>query len=278
MLPCTPTLAVALCAAFLVGPQGRGAKPAEPAPAQDEDVAQKYFEIADYDANGFITISEAKASLALDRRSFALYDEDGDGRISPAEFRARYEKLVKNGGAFSAPVGKSGERARGPVSPSDLALRFDEDGDDALSRAELRSFLAELHSRLDPEVVLAKFDRDGSRRLEKSEIGDLTAFLDPARRSHPAPRVASIEELFGKRIPREEGKGTNMLAPRILGPAGAFERLDLDGDGRITQDDLATLQRPVQLPVRIAAVLATLDTNVDGAIDRAEFDAGMGSR
>jgi hypothetical protein len=281
MLPLSSTLALLVVCALPGVPQGRGEAPQgrgekkPEAPPAEEDVAKQYFTTADYDANGWITISEAKASLALDRRTFALFDEDGDGRIGLGEFRERYEKIVKSGGAFSAPVPKSGARSSVTKSPAELALRFDKDGDEALDRNELRSFLEELHSRLDPDVILSNFDRDGSRRLAKGELADLAAFLDPARRAHPQPRAASIEELFGKPIPREERKGATLLAPWILGPVPVFRRLDLDGDGRITAEDLLALQRPIQLPVRLAAVLATLDTNGDGGIDSAEFDASM---
>lgn len=279
MLPASSALALALLAALLGAPQGRGDKPAKPAePAAEEDLPKKYFEIADYDANGWITISEAKPSLNVDRRSFALFDADGDGRISPEEFRARYEQLIKGGGDFPAPVGKSGGRNSGPAKPGELALRFDKDGDGALDRAELRELLTELRSRLDADILLPKFDRDGNRHLAKDELADLTAFLDPARRSHPKPHAASIEELFGKPIPREERKGAIEIAPLIPGPTSSFRRLDLDNDGRITAEDLLALQRPMQLPVRYAAVLATLDTNGDGAIDAAEFAASMGKR
>lgn len=281
MLPLSSTLALLVLSSLLGAPQGRGGatqgrgekKPE--APQAEEDVAKQYFTTADYDANGWITISEAKASLALDRRTFALFDEDGDGRIGLAEFRARYEKIVQSGGAFAAPVPKSGARVPATKSPAELALRFDKDGDEALDRSELRAFLEELHSRLDADVILSNFDRDGSRRLSKGELADLGAFLDPNRRSHPQPRAASIEELFGKPIPREERKGAPLMAPWILGPVPVFRRLDLDGSGEITAGDLLALQRPIQLPVRLAAVLATLDTNGDGGIDPAEFEASM---
>jgi Ca2+-binding EF-hand superfamily protein len=286
MLPASPCLTIALLSALLCTGQGRGDKPAEkpqdrpqdkPAekPAEDVDVAKQYFETADYDANGWITISEARPALGLERRTFALFDEDGDGRISPEEFRNRYEQLTKNGGAFAAPIGKNGARSATSTGPTELALRFDKDGDAALDRSELRALLTELRSRLDTEVLLSKFDRDGSQRLEKGELTDLAAFLDPARRTRTGPRAASVEELFGKSLPREDRKGATMLAARVVGPVTVFRRLDLDGDGRITSTDLIGLQRPVQLPVRLAAVLATLDVNGDGAIDAAEFRASM---
>jgi Ca2+-binding EF-hand superfamily protein len=256
-------------------PADRDAKPVD-APTSDEEVAKKYFEIADYDSNGWITISEARPALGLDRKGFAVYDADGDGRISLAEFTERYQTIIRNGGAFGAPIGKGGLRATGPADPTERALHFDLDGDGALNRTELRAFLEDLHSRLETDIVMQKFDRDVSRKLEKDELAELIAFLDPARRSQPPPRAASVEELFGKAFPREDRKGALQQAPRIPGPLPPFRRLDLDGDGRITAADLITLQRPIQVPVRLAAVLATIDTNGDGAIDAAEFAASMG--
>ncbi len=278
----SPALTLLVLAALAGEPQGRRAapqerpeKPQEPA-AAPEDAAKSYFELADYNANGWISFSEAHASMGLDRRGFAIYDEDRDGRITQAEFRKRYETIVRNGGAFDAPIGKSGLRTGGTAAPTDLAQQADKNGDTLLDRTELRSFLEELHSRLDPDVVLSKFDRDGSRKLEQSEVLALAAFLDPARRSHPPPRAATLEELFGKSLPREPLEGSTLLAPRIVGPVPVFRRLDLVPDGRITAEELLELQRPIQLPVRLAAVLATLDTNGDGAIDEAEFTACMG--
>jgi Ca2+-binding EF-hand superfamily protein len=255
-------------------PAGRDSKPAEP-PPPEEDVAKKYFELADYDGNHWITISEARSALGIDRKGFAIYDIDADGRISLDEFRRRYDTIVKNGGAFDPPIGKGGQRTRGAADPTERALHFDIDGDGALERSELRAFLEDLRSRLETDIVMPKFDRDGNRKLEKEELTALLAFLDPARRSQPTPHAASIEELFGKSYPRQERNDAMQLAPRMPGPVPAFRRLDLDGNGRISADELRSLQRPIQVPVRLAAVLATLDTNGDDAIDEAEFAASM---
>jgi Ca2+-binding EF-hand superfamily protein len=58
-----------------------------------------------------------------------------------------------------------------------------------------------------------------------------------------------------------------------VGPVPVFHRLDLQGNGRITAADLLDLQHPIESSVRIQAVVAALDTNGDGAIDPAEFQA-----
>jgi len=291
MQPLVPATVFCLLALLFGAGQERGAhqkgrgerKPETPAPPErkpeapvaSDDAAQTYFELADFNANGWISFSEASVSMGLDRRGFALFDVDSDGRITPSEFRQRYETIIRNGGAFEAPLGKGGTRTKGPASTIDLALQSDEDGDKTLDRTELRSFLEGIHSRLDTDVVLSMFDRDGTRKLEQGEIAALAAFLDPNRRAHPPPRAASIEELFGKHLPREEREAATDLAPRILGPVSPFRRLDLEPDGRITIAEMTELQRPIFLPIRTAAVLATLDTNGDGALDEAEFNACM---
>lgn len=303
MLPAAPVLVIALLAGLapqeggIVGAGSKGERPAgkadagaqrggrgeAPKPAgetgrkssDDEDLAQKYFEIADYDASGFVTFSEAEPALGIDRAGFAAFDSDRDGRISPAEFRARYESITSRGGAFTPPIGKNGSRAPKQANESDLAERFDKDGDAKLNATELRTLLEESKSRLDPDVALAKFDRDGSHKLEKAEIEALATFLDPARRAAPVQKAKSLAELFGQALPREERRGATQLAPRIPGPTTIFRRLDLDDDGRIASADLTQLQRPIQLPVRLAAVIATLDTDLDGTISPAELRAAL---
>lgn len=303
MLPTAPGLFLALFSALVLAPQDRGIvgggakgesapaakgaqrgggrgeaqKPAgdKPKPDDDEDLAQKYFEIADYNADGFLTIAEAEPALALDRAGFAAYDTDRDGRISPKEFRARYEAIVSRGGLFTPPIGKNGTRAAKEKGLDDLGERFDKDGDGKLNATELRALLEDAKSRLDPDVALVKFDRDGSHKLEKAEIAALATFLDPARRNAPIVKAKSIAELFGQALPREERRGATQLCPRIPGPVTIFRRLDLDDDGKIETEDLVLLQRPIQLPVRLAAVLATLDTDRDGAISPAELEVGL---
>ena len=62
----------------------------------------------------------------------------------------------------------------------------------------------------------------------------------------------------------------------IVGPVSPFRRLDLDNDGLITLEELERLRRPQTLTVRVAAVLAALDENEDGALSRDELIRAMG--
>ena len=65
------------------------------------------------------------------------------------------------------------------------------------------------------------------------------------------------------------------MPPQIDGPVGSFRRLDLDGDGMISLEDLRRLQSPLALPVRAAAVLAALDSDGDGELSPREFSAAL---
>lgn len=305
MLPVSPALGLLFCAALCVAPApqivgggragekapqgaGRGGETpggarGEPAGGQrgggeDEDLGAQYFELADYDANGWISFREAEESMGIDRAGFGLYDADVDGRITAGEFAARYQNIVGRGGAFVPPLGKAIPKKPKPLNAGELSARFDTDRDAALNEVELRALLEDAGSKLDPTVVLVKFDRDGSHRLEKAELEPLVVFLDPARRTAAGPRAQTLDELFGTAIPREERPGATRLPAHLPGPVSVFRRLDLDGDGKIELDDLIELQRPIQLPVRLHAVLATLDLDGDGTISASELAASMGKK
>lgn len=59
---------------------------------------QERLKAADANADGFISLDEAKASLPRLYANFAAIDSDGDGRISVAEFEAA-RKLHRAGGS-----------------------------------------------------------------------------------------------------------------------------------------------------------------------------------
>ena len=108
-------------------------------------------------------------------------------------------------------------------------------------------------------------------------VEEIPALLDVL--SPPAPsskkKAASIAELFDRVESRNSKRDSQPQPAHIVGPVSAFRRLDYDNSGGIDAADLALLQHPLQLPVRMNAVLASLDTDGDGVISAEEFWAAM---
>ena len=245
----------------------------------DLDTADRYFAICDHDANGWISFAEASASLKLDRETWKAYDGDKDGRIIAMEFRKRYEEILASGGAFLPPRPKADAHEAIPERADDALETYDKNRDGGLAPDELELLLVRVGAvRLEAETSIEQFDRDLTRKLESSEIEDLLSVLRPTGAASKGPKPRTIEELFGKLVPREIQEGSTPQPVRITPPVRSFRRLDIDGDGGISLDDLAELQRPLVLPVRARAVLAALDTDGDGRLDETEFRASMRSR
>ena len=259
-------------------PQRPGAAPArgERGSKEDEDPSATYFKIADYDGDGWIVMKEAAVALGTDRDAFRAYDTDRDGRISPDEFRARYQAIIERGGAFLAPTPKDGVHKAKARGEAELLEAYDKDHDSAIDLRELRLLLTdERDAKIAPEVLLEKLDRDGSKKLEKGELAALVKLLHPELRDRNAPKPANLIELFGQAQKRELRKGSTPMPPYVPGPVPVFRRLDLDNNGSIDLADLIGLQRPIALPVQVNALLATLDTDGDGKISKAELTASM---
>lgn len=245
--------------------------------ATNEELVEKYFADSDANANGFISFKEAEAAMKLDRDDFAVFDKDRDGRIDPTEFKSRYEAIKKLGGAFPAPIAPEGIRRASMRSPETLVRAYDRNADGRIDSLELKRLLEENSgSALQPELAMEVLDQDRSGELEELELTRLATMLFRAGTSEgrgPAPK--SIAELFGKRMKRAAPDSATPHVLWIPGPVSAFRRLDYDEDGRIDAQDLIELSRPIQVPVRIHALIAAIDTDGDGALSEAEFWASM---
>jgi len=240
---------------------------------------KRYFQIADYDANGWISYREATASLGLDRGEFPSFDADRDGRIVPEEFDQRFQATIEVVGSFRPPTPASSTTAAAANPASGLIGAADLDGDGLLAMNELDSLLSGVGiTGIPAGAVMAKFDTDQSGSLDSAELEEVAAQLSQgglAAAPDPASDPRNIDDLFGVPAQRVEDTSGTPLPPRLVGPVTHFRRLDFDNDGVITPDDLLRLQAPIQVDVRARAIIAFLDANGDGQLDRTEFDAAM---
>lgn len=246
------------------------------------DLQTEYFAIADHDGNSWISYREAVASMDVDRGEFRSFDADRDGRIDSAEFGARLRQTVELVGSFRPPRPRPEAADRTPDISATLLDSVDLDNDGSLGVFELQAAFEALNasSNLDAQLVLSSFDRDLSGTLDAEEFSDIARSLREgtfAIAPAPAEPPTSIDELFGVPVPRRTlpGAGASTLPPRLVGPVTHFHRLDADRDGSISPEDLLQLQAPLHLEVRARAVVAFLDLDGDGTLNRAELRAAF---
>jgi Ca2+-binding EF-hand superfamily protein len=267
-----------------------------------------HFEICDLDASGWVSYREAEVTLGIEKSEFRLYDENQDGRISPLEFRDRYQTILGLLGAVRPPVrpdsgievvepeegvleepedprGSAGEPAviipEVFPSPRDLLEIYDRDRNGGLAESELEALFRDIGGVLSADVVARQMDPDLSGELELSELGPLSMLVSRRLPEPVTGRVASevpvLHELYSITLPRKQPIGAPPAPPRILGPVTQFRRLDLWNDGFIDADDLRQLLSPARVNVRPTAIVAALDRDGDGRLDQSEFLACLGA-
>lgn len=239
------------------------------------------FMTIDYDHNGWLSYTEARASVGIDRAEFALYDRDRDGRIVLREFVVRYDEIVAQTGAFRVPL--PDPKADWTKAPSAAAMRneCDRDADGTLDVDELKTLLERWkRPELDAASVLEKLDVDGDGRLGHGELATLAHLADAAILGGDGARrsgATNVVELFGAVTPNNAAYGATKSVPRVVGPIPHFVRLDLDRDGSLTLAELARLQEGSGMATRAGAVLAALDLNGDNRLTEREFLSGLTS-
>lgn len=111
--------------------------------------------------------------------------------------------------------------------------------------------------------------------LPDPALGIPPEVVAPEPEPEPVAKPMTVIELFGAAEPRPNQEEIVPRPPLIRGPVPVFRRLDLDGNGAISEEDLKELLRPLQVTVRPRAVIASIDTNGDGVVDEGELRASM---
>jgi len=118
MKPFLVALAIVLAAALpAAAPQSRSApaqetsqeaelqkQAREEAQREQRELAAAYFEIADYDGDGWISFREARSSLEIDRQRYLVYDANQDGQVTLPEYTLVSLETWRRYGAFKPPI------------------------------------------------------------------------------------------------------------------------------------------------------------------------------
>jgi Ca2+-binding EF-hand superfamily protein len=225
---------------------------------------------------------------------FAELDTNGDGALSedevPGEHRRLFKRLLRtadaddngtlSGKEFAAGISGASDAPRrpgrpdGPRGPNDT-----ERGPDG--RPDPKRLFERLDANEDGKVTLdevpeqrrdqfrglmERADQDGDEALSQEEFARATRGGRPRPdRATEGKRPEGGPEGRGKNRPEGRGQGRPEGRPD---PRQFFERLDADGDGRVTLDEVPEQARP-----RIEQLIQRVDKNDDGAITIEEFTA-----
>ena len=223
---------------------------------------------------------------------FKALDKDGDGSISPAEFK-------------------------GPV---EIFEKIDADGNGLISEEEAgrgrlqRAIMAGTWAVIDKDAIFAEVDADGDGVATKEEFraanfGEIIQrALADARTRMGLPERGGPGQGAGGMIQRLDKDGDGKIsrdeAPERM--AEHFDKLDKDGDGFITAEEMQAMQRrgrdggeggrqaggllkrldkdgdgklsPDEVPEKMAEHFDKLDANGDGFVDEGELGKMRGRR
>jgi len=188
---------------------------------EQEQMAARFFKVADYDHDGWISFREGRDSLELDRQRFTYYDTDRDGRITREEFTTVYRATIRKVGAFKPPIPD-------PTDPDALSL------EELLAEGEEPEEVVEVPKAT---TVLELFGKVEPREEEEHVAAQ------PDRIVGPVPSFRRVDYDADGGITREDlrelllGAGIRVHVDTLL------SALDEDGDGRIDEAEFEASMR-----------------------------------
>ena len=254
-------------------------KPPTAVSLADEHQIQEWFATCDRDEGGWISYREAVESMGFNRGRFQAFDVDRDARLDAEEFKGLYVHAIASVGHFATPGGEPPRPPKAPTrTPVQLRNAYDANADRHLDLLELAVVLTDYARDDDVELVLASLDDSEDELLSVEELTGINAILFPIdldeRTVIEVEDIQTIAGLFGEVVVRAE-PGEQPNPPLIVGPVGHFRRLDLDDDGYISVQDLETLLRPARSAIRPHTVINTLDLDGDMRLTEDEMMASV---
>jgi Ca2+-binding EF-hand superfamily protein len=173
------------------------------------------LEQADADGDSRVTFEEVSAlAPKITRERFARFDRNGDGVISEADLKA--------------------DRGAGPAVKPDLHAVFkkaDKDNNKEVTFEELQSQVPELTKKR-----FARFDRNGDGVLSQADRPSRAPngpAADRPNRAAIVQRILRADANGDKKVTYEEVTAKKPGLPRQV-----FDRLDRNGDGVLSRDDI----------------------------------------
>jgi Ca2+-binding EF-hand superfamily protein len=228
--------------------------------------AARLFGDLDADANGRLTSGElGDEHRLLFKRLLRTGDEDGDGRLSAAEFAAALVPVR----ADKSLVEKTGSRVPGADALTVLLAMMDANGDRQLEANEIPERCRRLFQQM---LRPADGNKDGSlspRELAQAaprlgvmaQVASVRMGLDvPAELAKlPAEQVAATDQMDAYRRPGQ--KPADPTAVRRL-MRQLLARFDRDDDRQLSR---------AEAPPRLAENFDRADADANGLLDRAEL-------
>lgn len=181
----------------------------------------------------------------LFKRLLRTADADEDGRLSGKEFAAGLSEKPQNGDQPDRPGQRRGRPSEGRLDPQMLFRRMDRNGDGKVALDEIPEQRRDRFA-----LLLKRGDQDGDEALSSEEF----------------------TQTFPGRPPRgqkpNDGKSPEGRPEGRPDPRQFFERLDTNGDGKVTLDEAPERARPF-----VERMVKRADKDGDQAVSLEELAA-----